>query len=72
MRELFRYEKRGRLRVYMIRWFGGTGELWIAAGTPGNLKLPTRRLTVSNPDDEDALAADLEQTLRACGWSRIA
>ena len=69
LRDLFRYHKDGRERVYKLRAAGEHAtELWVVSGS-GRTERKSRKLaTFTNPDDVRPFLDSIEQDLRSGGW----
>ena len=67
-REIFRYRKAERTRVYQLRPLNeNEAELWVVA--EGGQKRRSRLLaTFTNPDDAEPFLESVELELRAGGW----
>ena len=70
-RELFRYEKAGRVRIYNLRAVSHGAELWVASSKAGKVTASRKLMTFNNPDEATIVQEDVEQTLRAGGWREI-
>ena len=71
LRETFRYVKKDRVRVYLVRVLPNAAEVWIATGKVGRIGQPARRFGLQNADDLPTLLDDVEVTLRQSGWARL-
>ena len=68
-RDLFRYRKDGRERVYKLRAAGeDTAELWVVSGGAGGERKSRKMATFTNPDDIRPFLDSIEQELRSGGW----
>ena len=71
LRELFRYGKAGRVRIYNLRVVSNGTELWVVASTAGRVLSSTKKATFSNPDEMAVVLEDVERTLAVGGWRRL-
>jgi hypothetical protein len=65
-REIFRYRKAGRLRVYNLTEIEDGLELWVVVAGK-----PPRKLAMFTSADEAAVLQGVEQELRDGGWTHI-
>jgi len=71
LREVLRYRKAGRIRVYSLRMLDRGAELWVAVGKAGRLGQAKKRVQFSASDDVSVFLEDVEQTLRRGEWTRL-
>ena len=69
-RELFRYRKAGRVRIYNLRVASNGAELWVVSSQAGKVLSSSKKATFSNPDEAAIVLEDVERTLAVGGWQR--
>jgi hypothetical protein len=71
LRELFRYRKAGRTRIYNLRVVSEEQvELWVVSEEGAEVKRSRKLVQFANPDDAESFLQDVERELRAGGWSK--
>ncbi len=71
-REVFRYKKANRTRVYGLKPLSDErSELWVVAEQLGKVTASRKLLTFDNQDSVDAVLEDVQRELRAGGWSAL-
>jgi hypothetical protein len=70
-RELFRYEKAGRVRIYNLRAVTNGAELWMVSAKTGKLADSKKKTTFDNPAHAVIFLEEIERTLTAGGWRRL-
>ena len=71
-RDVFRYRKDGRERVYKLRAAGEhAAELWVVSGRAGTERKSRKMATFTNPDDVRPFLDSIEQDLRSGGWTEV-
>lgn len=70
-REMFRYGKAGRTRVYNLKVLSeDTTELWVVSIRDGNPVKSRKLVTFDSNEDVGPFLDDIERELRLGGWSR--
>jgi hypothetical protein len=72
VREVLRYQKADRVRIYALSCSADAPELWVASGKVGAIRHEARRKVTFDPsDDVVVFLEDMERTLRCGGWTRL-
>ena len=72
LREVFRYAKANRVRIYNLKVLSDeTSELWVASEENGRSLKSRKLVTFDNREDVAPFLQDIERELRAGGWSRL-
>jgi hypothetical protein len=72
LRELFRYRKASRTRIYNLGALSEhAAELWVASEAAGKVSRARRLVTFDTLDDAAAFLDDIERELRQGGWSKV-
>jgi hypothetical protein len=70
-REVFRYEKRGKIRIYNLRVARGGTELWVVSSKAGGVSDSKKKMIITHPEEVPIVLGDVERTLRTGGWREI-
>jgi hypothetical protein len=69
LREVFRYRKADRTRIYNLRVLPTATELWTVSEQRGRIVKSQKKVTFDRADDIAPFLEDVQRELRAGGWS---
>ena len=69
VRELLRYVKSGRSRVYQLRSLADHSELWVVTSQGKKGSTERKLATLDESDDLEGFVEEMRKELRLGGWS---
>jgi hypothetical protein len=71
LRELFRYQRRGEIRVYSLRIVSTGAELWRITEQPQERASSVKEADLKSSEEALEAIEDIERSLSAGGWRRM-